>query len=161
MDVFSSTFHTAAEAGSVSLPTANRHLSIFKNCVDQDDPAVLVARCTRSGPLSAGCHLLLTERRLVVIRQTWPLRRLRLHLIANLRHLCNVNWRLDLAKPAVELSATAMDGERERFRMRLGSTDAVWRAEELLQRVFEGRRGEQVAVAGRASRRPAPAVALA
>ena len=162
MDVFSSTFHTAAEAGSVSLPAASRHLSIFQNCVDQDDPAVLLARCVRPGaPLSGNYHLLLTQRRLVILRETRPLHRLRLHLNANLRHLCNVSWRLDLAKPAVEVSATAMDGVRERFRMRLGDTAAVWHAEELLRQVFEGRRGEPVKAAVRAPRISAPAVAMA
>ncbi|MBG0560689.1 hypothetical protein [Actinoplanes aureus] len=162
MDVFSSTFHIAAEAGSVSLPTANRHLSIFQNCVDQDDPAVLVTRCVRPGaPLSGDYHLLLTQRRLVILRETRPLHRLRLHLNANLRHLCNVTWRLDLAKPAVEMSATAMDGVRERFRMRLGDEAAVWHAEELLRQVFEGRRGERVSVPVRKPRSSSPAVALA
>ncbi|MEV6303847.1 hypothetical protein AB0M02_30880 [Actinoplanes sp. NPDC051861] len=154
--MFLSTFHTAAEAGTVSPPTASRHLSIFRNCVDQDDPAVLVARCARpGGPLSGNYHLLLTRRRMVVVQETRPLRRLRLHLHANLRHLSNVTWRLDLAKPSIEVAVTAMDGVRERFRMKLGDSDAVWRVEELLRAVFQGRR-EPVAVPVRA---PAPVFA--
>ncbi|WP_328463781.1 hypothetical protein OHA21_38915 [Actinoplanes sp. NBC_00393] len=162
MDVFSSTFHTAAEAGSVPFPTANRPLSIFQSCVDQDDPAVLVARCARPGaPFSGNYHLLLTERRLVVIRETRPLHRFRLHLNANLRHLCNVTWRLDLAKPGIEVSATAMDGVRERFRMRLSDEAVVWRVEELLRQSFEGPRGRRVPAPARAKRAPVPAVALA
>ena len=59
--------------------------------------------------------------------------RLRLHLNANLRHLSNVTWRLDLSKPGIELGFTAMDGVRERFRMRLGDSETVWRVEQLLR----------------------------
>jgi hypothetical protein len=133
MDVFLSTFHPAAEAAA-ALPAANRHLPIFRSCVDADDPAVLVARCVRPGaPLSGDWLLLLTGRRLVVTQETRPLHRLRLHLNANLRHLSNVSWRLDLSKPGIELSVTAIDGVRERFRMRLGDSDTVWRAESLLR----------------------------
>ena len=142
MDVFLSTFHNAAEAGSVSAPAANRCLSTFRNCVDHDDPAILVARCA---PQS---FLLLTQRRVVVLRQAWPLRRLTLHLNANLRHLSHVTWRLDESKPGIELAATAVDGVRERFRMRLGDVAAVWRVEEVLRAVFQGRR-EPVAVPAR------------
>ena len=48
------------------------------------------------------------------------LHRLRLHLNANLRHLSNVTWNPDLRQSAVEVAATAVDGVRERFRLRLG-----------------------------------------
>ncbi|GIF43219.1 hypothetical protein [Actinoplanes xinjiangensis] len=136
MDVFLSTFHPAAEA-TAALPQANRHLPILRSCVDSDDPAVLVARCVRPGaPLSGDWFLLLTGRRLVVTQDTRPLHRLRLHLNANLRHLSNVTWRLDLSKPGIELAVTAIDGVRERFRMRLGDSDTVWRAESLLREIL-------------------------
>ncbi|BEL10745.1 hypothetical protein Q0Z83_089360 [Actinoplanes sichuanensis] len=136
MDVFLSTFHPAAEAAA-AMPAANRHLPIFRRCVDSDDPAVLVTRCVRPGaPLSGEWLLLLTGRRLVVTQDTRPLHRLRLHLNANLRHLRNVTWRLDLSKPGIELAVTAIDGVRERFRMRLGDSDTVWRAESLLRESF-------------------------
>jgi hypothetical protein len=136
MDVFLSTFHPVAEAAA-ALPAANRHLPIFRSCVDSDDPAVLVARCVRPGaPLSGDWLLLLTGRRLVVTQDTRPLHRLRLHLNANLRHLSNVTWRLDLSKPGIELAVTAIDGVRERLRMRLGDSDTVWRTESLLRECF-------------------------
>jgi hypothetical protein len=128
MNVFLSTFAAAAS------PAANRHLSIFRSCVDSDDTAILVARCVRPGaPLSGDWFLLLTGRRLVVTQDTRPLHRLRLHLNANLRHLSNVTWRLDLSRPGIELGFTAMDGVRERFRMRLGDSENVWRVEQLLR----------------------------
>lgn len=139
MDVFLSTFHPAAEAAGAT-PAANRHLPIFRNCVDPDDPAVLVARCVRPGaPLSGDWFLLLTRRRLVVTQDTRPLHRLRLHLNANLRKLSDVTWRLDLSKPGLELSVTAMDGVRERFRMRLGDSATVWRVEALVRESFAPR----------------------
>ena len=142
MDVFSSTFHQAAAAGS-ALPAANRHLPIFRSCVDSDDAAVLAGRCSRPG---GTYFLLLTRRRLVVTRESRVLRLRRLHLNAYLRHLSNVSWRLDLTKPAIEIAATAVDGVRERFRLRLPDAEAVWTAEELLRRVFHGPRREAAAV---------------
>ncbi|SDT74028.1 hypothetical protein [Actinoplanes derwentensis] len=136
MDVFSSTFHPAAEAAGAT-PAANRHLPIFRSCVDPDDSAVLVARCGRPGaPLSGDWFLLLTRRRLVVTRESRPLHRLRLHLNANLRNLSDVTWGIDLSKSVLELSITAMDGVRERFRMRLGDPATVWRAEALVRESF-------------------------
>ncbi|WP_433797870.1 hypothetical protein [Actinoplanes sp. CA-252034] len=134
--MFLSTFHPAAEAAA-AMPAANRHLSIFRRCVDPDDRALLVARCARPGAsLSGDWLLLLTARRLVVTRETPLLHRLRLHLNTNLRHLSNVTWRLDLSKPGIELAVTAIDGVRERFRMRLGDSDTVWMAESLLRESF-------------------------
>ncbi|MDR6324479.1 hypothetical protein J3R03_008675 [Actinoplanes couchii] len=133
MDVFSRTFHRAAESTG-SAPAVNRHLPIFRSCVDPDDPAVLVARCVRPGaPLSGDWFLLLTRRRMVVTQDTRPLHRLRLHLNANLRKLSDVTWGLDLSRPGLELSVTAMDGVRERFRMRLGDSATVWRVEALVR----------------------------
>lgn len=133
MDVFSRTFHHATEAAGATT-AANRHLPIFRSCVDPDDPAILVARCVRPGvPFSGDWFLLLTGRRLVVTQDTRPLHRLRLHLNANLRNLSDVTWRLDLSRPGLELSVTAMDGVRERFRMRLGDPATVWRVEALVR----------------------------
>nr|WP_229068132.1 hypothetical protein [Actinoplanes sp. DH11] len=136
-------------------------MTVFRSCVDQDDPAVLVVRCARPGaPLSGDYHLLLTQRRLVVTQETRALHRVRLHLNANLRHLSNVTWRLEGSKPGIELAATAVDGVRERFRLRLGDTAAVWRVEDLLRQVFHGRRAEPAPAPAPASS-PAPAPAPA
>ena len=140
MDVFSRTFLPAAAEAGVTIPTVSRHMPIFRRCVDPDDKAVLVGRCYRpEAPLTGEYMLLLTYRRLVVTQETKVFHRLRLHLNANLRHLSNVTWRPDLARPAVEVAATAVDGVRERFRMRLGEPEAVWHFESLLQHVFRPR----------------------
>jgi hypothetical protein len=160
MDVFARTFHQATVAGSAN-PAANRHMTIFRSCVEQDDAAVLVARCARPGaPLSGDYFLLLTQRRLVVTQETWPLHRQRLHLNANLRHLSNITWRLDLSKSGIELAVNAMDGVRERLRLRLVDTETVWRVDELFRQSFHGRRAEAPVVPA-ARRAPLSAPVLA
>jgi hypothetical protein len=137
MDVIPRTFlPTTLEAGA-AIPS--RHLPIVERCVDAGDDAVLVARCTRpDAPLAGEYLLLLTHRRLVVIQRTPVLHRLRLHLNANLRHLSNVTWRPDLSRPALEMAATAVDGVRERFRIKFPDTESVWLFEAKLREVFLG-----------------------
>ena len=148
MDVFSRTFLPAAAEAGVALATVSRHMPIFRRCVEPDDSAVLVTRCVNPDrPLSGEYLLLLTYRRLVITHETRVLHRLRLHLNANLRHLSDVTWNPDLRTSAVEVAATAVDGVRERFRMRVGEPDRVWHFDALLQHVFRERRpGLPVAV---------------
>jgi hypothetical protein len=141
MDAFSRTFLPAAAEAGVAIPTVSRHMPIFRRCVDSDDTTVLVTRCQRSDrPLAGDYLLLLTYRRLVVTQETRVLHRLRLHLNANLRHLSNVTWNPDLRQSAVEVAATAVDGVRERFTMRLGAPDQIWHVDALLKHVFQARR---------------------
>src|SRR4051794_39415850 len=90
MDVFYRTFLPAAAEAGVPLPAVSRHLPIVRRCVDADDTTVLVNRC------AGDVLLVLTRRRLVVTRESRFLRRLRLHLNADLRHLSNVTWTPDL-----------------------------------------------------------------
>jgi hypothetical protein len=82
--------------------------------------------------------MLLTYRRLVITNETRVLHRLRLHLNANLRHLSNVTWNADLRTTAVELTATAVDGVRERLRIRLTEPARVHQVEAQLKHVFRG-----------------------
>jgi hypothetical protein len=91
--------------------------------------------------------MLLTYRRLVVTQETKVFHRLSLHLNANIRHLSDVTWNPDLRQSAVEVAATAVDGVRERFRMRLGEPEQVWHFDELLQHVFRDRRRSSVSLA--------------
>ena len=58
----------------------------------------------------------------------------------HLRHLSDVTWNPDLRTSAVEVAATAVDGVRERFRMRVGEPDRVWHFDALLKHVFRERR---------------------
>jgi hypothetical protein len=141
MDVFSRTFLPAAAEAGVPIATVSRHMPIFRRCVEADDQTVLVTRCLRPDqPMSGDYMLLLTYRRLVVTQETRVLHRLRLHLNANLRHLTDVTWSPDLRQSALEVAATAVDGVRERFRMRLGEPDRVWHLDGLLRHVFHERR---------------------
>ena len=141
MDVFSRTFLPAAAEAGVALATVSRHMPIFRRCVEPDDATVLVTRCVNPDrPLAGEYLLLLTYRRLVVTQETRVLHRLRLHLNANLRHLSDVTWNPDLRTSAVEVAATAVDGVRERFRMRVGEPDQVWHFDALLKHVFRERR---------------------
>jgi hypothetical protein len=137
MDVFSRTFLPAAAEAGVAIPTVSRHMPVFRRCVEPDDATVLVTRCLRPDkPMMGDFLLLLTYRRLVVTQETRVLHRLRLHLNADLRHLSNVSWNPDLRQSAVEVAATAVDGVRERFWMRLADPQQVWHFDALLRYVF-------------------------
>jgi hypothetical protein len=160
MDVFSRTFLPAAAEAGVAIPTVSRHMPILRRCIESDDTTVLVARCVRpEAALSGEFLLLLTQRRLVVTQETKVLHRLRLHLNANLRHLTNVSWSTDLSRSAIEVAATAVDGVRERFRMRLSDADAVRHVDELLRGLFHHPRAVAPAPVAQPMRRPAVAAA--
>jgi hypothetical protein len=156
MDVFSRTFLPAAAEAGLAIPTVSRHMPIFRRCVEPDDATVLVNRCVRPDePMAGDFMLLLTSRRLVVTQESKVFHRLRLHLNANLRHLTNVSWSPDLGRPAIELVATAVDGVRERFRMRLGEPEAVWHIDTLLHHIFRNPHVAEVPTQAAPSRRSA------
>jgi hypothetical protein len=113
----------AADSG-VDAATVGRHLPIVSRCVPDDDIPVLVARADRSDDRT--CYLLvLTAHRLVITGETRVLRRRRLHLNADPRHLVDVLWTPEPALCALALSATVMDGVREHFWVRSPDPDAV------------------------------------
>ncbi|WP_067509525.1 hypothetical protein [Actinoplanes sp. TFC3] len=141
MDVFSRTFLPAAAEAGVPIPTVSRHLPVVRRCVDADDSTALVTRCVSPDRSLSGEYLMvLTYRRLVITHESRVLRRLRLHLNANLRHLSDVSWNPDPRQSAMEVSATAVDGVRERFRLRAGEPDRVWHFDAMLKHVFRERR---------------------
>ncbi|MGC4806614.1 hypothetical protein [Micromonospora sp. DT233] len=139
MDVFSRTFLPAAADTGLAAQTATRHMPIFRRCVGAGDATILVTRCSRPQHPADEYLLLLTHRRLVVTRQTRVLHRLRLHLNAGLRELSDVSWHADSRLPAMELAATAIDGVRERFLIRLAHPRQVWQLEALLHHCFRTR----------------------
>ena len=145
MDAFARTFLPAAAEAGLSLPTVNRHLPVFQRCVEPDDTTVLVTRVRPASSRRGDFLLLLTHRRLVMTRETRILRRLQLHLNANLRHLSHVAWSTDLRDSSIEMSATAVDGVRERFQMRLGDNEDVMYLEGLLKHVFTESRNVSLA----------------
>jgi hypothetical protein len=163
MDVFSRTFLPAAAEAGVAIPTVSRHMPVLRRCVEADDATVLVTRCLRPDrPMRGDFLLLLTKRRLVVTQETRVLHRLRLHLNADLRHLSNVTWNPDLRQSAVEIAATAVDGVRERFWMRVTDPQQVWHIDALLRHVFRERASTRPAgvPAAPAQQRPAARIQL-
>ncbi|MEU8259806.1 hypothetical protein AB0C02_04170 [Micromonospora sp. NPDC048999] len=136
MDVFSRTFLPAAAETGLATQTVSRHMPIFRRCVGSGDAPILVTRCSRPDQIGGDYLLLLTHRRLVITRQSRVLHRLRLHLNAELRELCNVTWSLDPRSQSVELAATAIDGVRERFLIRTHHPKQVWQVDTLLNHAF-------------------------
>ncbi|MDG4762809.1 hypothetical protein O7632_01560 [Solwaraspora sp. WMMD406] len=137
MDVFSRTFLPAAAETSVPISTTSRHMPVFRRCVSPNERTVLVARCQRPEQHMQGDYLLLlTKRRLVVTHETLLLRRLRLHLNSELRHLDHVTWTADPRSAIVELAVTAIDGVRERFMIKLGDREHAAHVEALLSYAF-------------------------
>lgn len=162
MDVFSRTFVPAAAEAGVAIPTVSRHLPIFRRCVESDDATVLVSRCVRPTiPHEGDFLLLLTYRRLVVTQETRVLHRLRLHLNTELRHLSNVNWNPDPRLSVVEFAATAVDGVRERFWIKVGHPKQVWHLDALLSHVFRPRMSSGTTVLALPTRSPGLRAAVA
>jgi hypothetical protein len=115
MDVFTRTFLPATSEAGLPTLVVSRHLPVLRRSVSLDETTVLVARSRRPRlPIGGAYLLLLTNRRLVVSRESWLLHRVRLHLAAELRDLSQVVWTAD-PRSGVELAATAADGVRERF----------------------------------------------
>ncbi|MFC8845737.1 MULTISPECIES: hypothetical protein [unclassified Micromonospora] len=139
MDVFSRTFLPAAAETGLAVQAVSRHVPVFRRCVGAGDATVLVARCGRPDRVAGEYLLLLTHRRLVITRQSRVLHRLRLHLNAELCELSDVTWSADPRRPAVELAATAIDGVRERFVIRVQHPRQVWQLDALLHHAFRAR----------------------
>src|SRR5690606_28057211 len=116
MDVFSRTFLPATSDAGLPIPVVSRHMPVLRRCVTPEETTVLVARCQRPGaPMGSPFLLLLTNRRLVVTRESRLLHRVQLHLAHLLRDLDRVVWLPDERGGGIELAATASDGMRERF----------------------------------------------
>lgn len=114
MDVFSRTFLPATADAGLSISAVSRHMPVIRRCVTPEETALLVARCQRPGlPVAGTFLLLLTNRRLVLTRQSRLLQRVQLHLTCPLRELSDVSWHR--RGGGMEFAATAADGERERF----------------------------------------------
>jgi hypothetical protein len=139
-DAFSRTFMPAATAAQIPAATANRHAEVLRRCAGTRDRVSVVAPCFSSDrPLGRGrpSHLLMvTSRRLVVTGQSPLLRRLKLHLNADLEQLADVTWTVEPGENAVQLALTAMDGVREHFWIRLANSDQLRRLNETLTLVF-------------------------
>ncbi len=136
MDLFARTFLPAATDAGLDMPTINRHLPVFRRCLGGDS-ILLVSRCSRPDRPLSGEHLLvLTRNRLVVTHETRLVHKLRLHLDAPLHELADVRWTPDPLLTSVELSATAIDGIRERFTLKVRHPGLIWHLDETFGYVF-------------------------
>jgi hypothetical protein len=161
MDVFSRTFLPATSQAGLPIPVVSRHMPVVRHCVFPDEQAVLVARCHRPGhPVPGSFLLLLTDRSLVVTRETRLLHRVYLYLAANLKSLRHVTWTADARVRAVELAATTPYGVRERFWIRAPDDRGVRRLDALFSHAFRAE-ALPLRTASRVPPRPAsPAGAL-
>jgi hypothetical protein len=124
----------------VPFSTLYRHLPVLRRCLGPQDRALVLAACAQSerpaGRGGLGNLLLLTRHRLVVTSESRLLRRLRLHLNVGLSELAEVAWTPEPSHGGVQLAATAIDGVREHFWIRVGAPDRVWRLDALLREAF-------------------------
>jgi hypothetical protein len=138
MDAFARTFLPAAADAGLDMPTITRLLPAFRRCLGTDS-VLLVARCTRADRPLAGEHVLaLSRHRLVVTHESRLVHKLRLHLDAPIHELSDVAWAPDGLLTSVELAATAIDGIRERFTIKVRHPELVWHLDETFGYVFEG-----------------------
>lgn len=160
MDVFSRTFLPATAEAGIPIPVVSRHMPVLRRCVAPEDTTLLVARCGRSGqPMTASVLLLLTNRQLVVSRESRVLHKVQLHLVAPLRDLSDVVWVPEPRLRAVELKATAPDGAREQFWIRVRDPSRAAHVEALFNRAFRSRAAPRPVAprAGAPRLSPAPA----
>jgi hypothetical protein len=140
MDVFSRTFLPATSEAGLPIPVVSRHMPVLRHCVSPDEQTILVARCERPGHPTPGAFLLLlTNRTLVVTRESRLLHRVRLYLCAELRTLDHVTWSADTRLRAVELAATTADGFRERFWIRIRDIRRIRHLDAMLSHAFRSR----------------------
>jgi hypothetical protein len=138
MGLFARTFLPAAADAGLTMPTITRHLPVVQRCLGPGDAVLLVARCVRPDHPLAGEHLLvLTRHRIVITRESRVLRKAKLHLDAPIRELSTVSWAPDPRLVAVELSATAIGGGRERFWIKVRHPKAVWLLDATFGYVFQ------------------------
>jgi hypothetical protein len=115
MDVFSRTFLPATSEAGLPIPVVSRHMPVLRRCVAPEETTVLVSRALRpGGPSATTFLLLLTNRSVVISRESRLLHRVQLHLAAALRDLTQVVWTLH-ERAGIELTAVAPDGVRERL----------------------------------------------
>jgi hypothetical protein len=142
MDLFARTFLPAATDAGLDMPAISRHLPVFRRCLGAD-AVLLVTRCTRQDRPLAEYVLALTRHRLVILHESRVVHRVRLHLDAPLHELADVTWAADPTGTVLELSATAIDGIRERFTLRPSRLDALAQLDARLVMAFGGVLPEQ------------------
>ncbi|WP_432833732.1 hypothetical protein [Dactylosporangium sp. CA-092794] len=134
LDTFSRTFLPATALAKLPGGTVARHVPVLRSCAGNRDAVAVVARCTtRSGRRNV---LMLTRSRLVVTCESGLLRRVGLHLNADLHQLADVTWTPEPGRAGLQLGLTAIDGVRENLWVRPGSAAEMWRLDEALRQAF-------------------------
>ncbi|MGI5246433.1 hypothetical protein [Dactylosporangium sp. CA-139066] len=134
LDTFSRTFLPATALANLPKSTIARHVQVLRRCAGDRDAVAILARCTAGG--RRGNVFMLTRTRLVVTSESGLLRRVSLHLNADLHQLADVAWTPEPGRAGIQLGVTAIDGVRENFWVRLGSTAEMWRLDEALRQAF-------------------------
>lgn len=134
LDTFSNTFLPATALAKLSAATVRRHVQVLHGCAGDRDTVAVVARCTSR----AGRHsmLMLTRNRLVITAESPLLRRVSLHLNAELHQLADVTWTPEPGRAGVQLGVTAIDGVRENMWVHLSNKTEMWRLDEALKQAF-------------------------
>jgi hypothetical protein len=137
MDPFDRTFLSAANEAGIAMASISRQIPLFRRCVGLDQTVLLLTRCgLLDRPFSGDHTMLLTKTRLVVLTESRLLHRPRVHLDATVTALRNVVWAADARLTSIELSATAPDGVRERFIVKVRKPGMIWHLEAALGYVF-------------------------
>jgi hypothetical protein len=137
MDPFDRTFLPAANVAGLSMASISRQIPLFRRCVGLDQTVLLLTQASRlDRPLSGEHLMLLTRERLVITSEGRLFHRPHLHLDSAVADLRNVVWTADSRLTSIELSATAPDGFRERFLIRVRNPSALWHLEAALGYVF-------------------------
>jgi hypothetical protein len=122
LDSFARIFSPARTASRIPLSVARRHADVLHRCAGIRDSVTVVASCFRPNePLGYGTPrnvLMLTDQRLVIKVESPIVRRLRLHLNAELHQLTDVMWTDEPRRRAVQLALTAIDGATEQIWIR-------------------------------------------
>ncbi|UWP82858.1 hypothetical protein [Dactylosporangium fulvum] len=134
LDSFTKTFLTATALGKLPATTVTRHARVLRGCAGDRDEVAVVARCqSRQHRRNV---FMLTRNRLVVTGESAVLRRVSLHLNAELHQLADVTWTPEPSRTGVQLGLTAIDGVRENFWVRLAGAAEMWRLDEALKQAF-------------------------
>jgi len=134
LDTFTVTFLPATALGKVPAGTVARHVQVLRGCAGDRDSVAVVARASSRGQRRN--LLMLTRQRLVVTSESAVLRRVALHLNAELHQLADVTWTPEPGHRGIQLGLTAIDGVRENFWVKLASTAEMWRFDEALKQAF-------------------------
>jgi hypothetical protein len=137
MDPFDRTFLSAANVAGIPMASISRQIPLLRRCVGLDQTVLLLARCgLPDRPLSGDHIMLLTKTRMIVTSESRILHRPRAHLDAAVTTLRNVVWTADPLLTSMELAATAPDGVRERFIVKVRKPGTIWHLEAALGYVF-------------------------